>query len=245
MGKKIRLAPVLVLVLGLLSTGIALGQAVFYDDFEQDKIGKEPSKWIVLDKLPGDPPGRIIKDPEDTKNKVFLTSIRGDKIGRIYVAPTELKDYAVEWDWMFLKANNIGIVFRYKDRDNHYLFDRRTNNMMDFWKRQGGGWQNFSSKPLVTQLDVWYRGQLIVKGTKFTAKMKERDDEKPFDKIEPIAEGSDANFKDGPFGFYGGEDPEAAIYDNVIIGATVEELFLAVKPALKLTATWGNLKAGY
>ena len=44
------------------------GLAMFWDDFEQDKLGGQPSQWKYA---AGNQKGEIIKDPKDGSNQVF------------------------------------------------------------------------------------------------------------------------------------------------------------------------------
>lgn len=116
---------IVVFVILMLSLTVE-GKQLFRDDFESDAVGEEPSKWKVVDKDPGDPPGQILEEPKNPKNKVLGPSKRGDRMGRVYVVgEPDWKDYIAEWDWMVVIDNCIGMVFRYQDRDNHYLLDRR------------------------------------------------------------------------------------------------------------------------
>jgi len=104
--------------------GVILGRAMFWDDFESDKLGEEPSKWK---KVAGKGKGEIIKDPEESTNKVFSMPDRyvaGPRPGGgFYLAGDKTwKDYVVEWDWMPAEGYH-GIIFRYHDDEHYYLAD--------------------------------------------------------------------------------------------------------------------------
>jgi hypothetical protein len=236
-------------LVGLLLSHTASAKILFQDDFEGDTLGGEPKKWQIVDKPGGDPPGEVAKDPDDPANKTLITSLRGDRNGRIYVAGDKnWADIVVRFDWYLSKeGNQHGTVFRYTDRNAHYLFDRRSpgaGNSLDFWRRQGG-WTNFARAPLQTDVKTWYTVLLTLKGDTFSAKMKKKSDSKPFSKLEAILTGKDGAFKSGYFGTYGSEETGVAYYDNVIVGESedeVEAAALAVRPAGKLAATWAQMK---
>lgn len=225
-------------------------KVLFMDDFESDALGKEPSKWKVVDDPAGDPPGEITEDPEDKSNKVLLASIRGDRNGRIYVVgEPSWKDIVAQFDWYLAKDGiQHGTVFRYTDRNSHYLFDRRSpaaGDALDFWRQEGGGWTNFARTPMQTDIKTWYTVMLFVTGDTFQVKMKKKADKDSFSKLEVILEGKDSAFKEGYFGTYASEEPNVAYYDNVIIGESEEEVegaFMSVQPLGKLAITWGQAK---
>jgi hypothetical protein len=238
------------LILGFCYVQTTFGKQLFADDFEKDEIDKEPSKWKVVDKVPGDPPGQVIKEPNNPRNKVLVPSKRGDRIGRIYVVgEPDWKDFIAEWDWIYVIDNCIGMVFRYKDRDNHYLFDRRAGwankDQLHFYKRENGGWANFGQTPVdakLNQLNKWYRVQLKVEKDTFSIKLKERDDKTDFSDLKILLTATDATFKSGYFGVYAGEDPASCYYDNVVVGETEADLTFAVRLASKIATTWGSIK---
>jgi len=232
---------------------LAYSKLLFRDDFEGDRIGQEPSKWFSVDKPPGDPPGEVIQDPTDPNNKVFSPSKRGDRMGRVYVVgEPDWTDLVAEWDWYIVLDNCIGMVFRYQDRDNHYLFDRRAGwaqpNEIHFYKRVGGSWQRIGGAPIdpkLNQLKKWYRVQLKVEGNRFSVKVKERDDPTPFSELDVLLEVTDDTFKKGYFGIYAGEQPASAYFDNIVVGEREEDLSFALEPSSGLLAVkWGQIKKG-
>jgi hypothetical protein len=72
-------------------------------------------------------------------------------------------------------------------------------------------------------------------------KGKERDDNTPFDKLNPIVSAVDNTYADGPIGLFGVS--ESSLYwDNIIVyepGTNPN----AVKPASKIAVAWGKIKA--
>ena len=236
------------IAVSLLCLGIA-GQAsaelLFHDDFEKDKVGAEPSKWEVGHD--GSTTAKVVADPKKASNKVLLTAdkasnaSRHDVGGSIYVVgDAGWDDYVAEWDMMFPDDFYMGVVFRFQDGEKFYLSDRRQGGRdYHFYKRQGG-WAQVQAGMVENEPEVWYRAQLILKGDKFTFKLKEREDKRSFDKIDPATEGEDGTFKTGKFGNYG-----LVYIDNIFIGDSVEDLVLPVEPQDKLSTIWGAIKDAY
>ena len=232
----------------ILSIGIAIPTSavlLFHDDFEKDTIGEEPSKWEVGHD--GNTTAQVVADPKKASNKVLLTAdkasnqSRHDVGGSIYVfGDAGWDDYVAEWDMMFPDDFYMGIVFRFQGGEKFYLSDRRQGGReYHFYKRQGG-WAKVKDGMVENDPDVWYRAQLILSGDKFTFKLKERKDNRSFDKIDPTTEGEDGNFKTGQFGNYG-----LVYLDNIFVGDAVEDLVLPVEPQDKLSTTWATIKATY
>ena len=233
--------PMLCLSIAIQASAVLL----FHDDFEKDKIGSEPSKWEIG--FDGATTAKVVADPRKASNKVLLTADKGsnqsrhDVGGSIYVVgDAGWDDYVAEWDMMFPDDFYMGVVFRFQDGEKFYLSDRRQGGRdYHFYKRQGG-WALVQAGLVENDPEVWYRAQLILSGDKFTFKLKERKDNRSFDKIDPATEGGDGNFKTGKFGNYG------LIYiDNIFIGDSVEDLVLPVEPQDKLSTTWGEIKDAY
>ncbi len=233
--------PILCLSIAIQASAVLL----FHDDFEKDKIGSEPSKWEVGHD--GKTTAKVVADPKKASNKVLSTSdnpsndSRHDVGGSIYVVGDDgWDDYVAEWDMMFPDDFYMGVVFRFQDGEKFYLSDRRQGGReYHFYKRQGG-WAKVKDGMVENDPEVWYRAQLILKGDKFTFKLKERKDNTPFDKIDPATEGEDGTFKTGKFGNYG-----LVYIDNLFIGDSVEDLVLPVEPQDKLSMTWGEIKDAY
>ena len=239
---------ILKIVVSLLYIGVVMqasAELLFHDDFEKDKIGAEPSKWEVGHD--GKTTAKVVADPKKASNKVLLTAdnasndSRHDVGGSIYVVgDAGWDDYVAEWDMMFPDDFYMGVVFRFQDGEKFYLSDRRQGGRdYHFYKRQGG-WAQVQAGMVENEPEVWYRAQLILKGDKFTFKLKERKDNRSFDKIDPATEGGDGTFKTGKFGNYG-----LVYIDNIFIGDSVEDLVLPVEPQDKLSTTWGMIKDAY
>ncbi|HIM12075.1 MAG: hypothetical protein VCF25_31915 [Candidatus Poribacteria bacterium] len=213
------------------------GLAMFWDDFEQDKLGGQPSQWKYA---AGNQKGEIIKDPKDGSNQVFSMPDRFPRgsFGFYVIGDKTWTDYVVEWDWM-PAAGYHGINFRYNDKDNYYLADKRdVTGEIKFYKRQAG-WQNFATGSFKWNEGDWYRARLILKGSKFTVKIKEKGDKTSFKQIDPEksgVEGEDKNFKSG--GFCSGK----GLIDNVVVGKTINDLDLTVDGMGKLATIWGRIK---
>ena len=95
-----------------------------------------------------------------------------------------------------------GISFRYNDKENYYLADKRdkTGNIQ-FWKRERG-WKDFATGAFQWRAGNWYRARLILKGAKFTINIKEKGNKTPFEQIDPRKsgiEGTGKTFKSGVF----------------------------------------------
>ena len=234
---------VFMLCLGIATQASA--ELLFHDDFEKDSIGKEPGKWEVGHD--GDTTAEVVADPKKASNKVLATTdkasnaSRHDVGGSIYViGDAGWDDYVAEWDMMFPDDFYMGVVFRFQDGEKFYLSDRRQGGRdYHFYKRQGG-WALVQGGLVENEPEVWYRAQLILTGDKFTFKLKERKDNRSFDKIDPATEGTDGTFKTGKFGNYG-----LVYIDNLFIGDSVEDLVLPVEPQDKLSTTWGTIKDAY
>ena len=239
---------ILKIAMFMLCIGVVMqasAELLFHDDFEKDKVGAEPSKWEVGHD--GSTTAKVVADPKKASNKVLLTAdkasnaSRHDVGGSIYVVgDAGWGDYVAEWDMMFPDDFYMGVVFRFQDGEKFYLSDRRQGGRdYHFYKRQGG-WAQVQAGMVENEPEVWYRAQLILKGDKFTFKLKERKDNRSFDKIDPATEGGDGTFKTGRFGNYG-----LVYIDNIFIGDSVEDLVLPVEPQDKLSTTWGAIKDAY
>ena len=233
------------LVLSFSQTSIS--KLLFHDDFEKDKIDSEPSKWEMAHKGGGQK-ATVIKDPDDPKNQIMSSSsapagsVRHDAGGSLYVTgDPDWTDYVAEWDMMFPEDHYMGVIFRFQEAEAFYLSDRRQGgSQYNFYKRKAGGWTEVAGGQVPNKPMVWYRAQLVLRGSDFTFKLKELKDETNFDKIDPATEGSDGDFKKGQFGNYG-----LVYLDNIFIGDSVEDLVLSVSPRDKLSSTWGKIKNSY
>jgi len=233
------LLTVLFLCLILSEQGIA--KQLFSDDFEQDVVGEEPSKWEARE---GVHVARVIEDPADPGNKIFemTNRLNGSDEGRYYVAgDASWTDYIFEWDWMQFEDGYRGMIFRYQDRDNFYIVDRRLGGVeIQLYSRVEGAWVLLASGEYPNEVGVWYRCRFEAMGDTLTFKIKAQDDGTSFSDIAPLLEGTDGSFSLGGVATGG-----AAYIDNVVAGETEGDLAsaTAVKPIDKLASTWGEMKS--
>lgn len=218
----------------------AYGKVLFEDDFESDKIGKEPSKWEVC---AGKGKGTVVEEPEDKRNQV-LSVAEHFRWGGSHVLVGELDwtNYVAEWDWMFAKDTHHAMVYFWKDSEHFYHFSRREGNIV--WQNYAreNGWVALESADYPTFLNEWYRIQLTVKDDgSYSAKIKEKVKKTSFEKIEPFLSGKDDRYKSGKFGTNGAV---TSYIDNVIIYeiGTPESEIKAVSPASSLSVSWGYVK---
>ena len=218
----------------------AMSAVLYKTDFEGDTLGAVPKGWVHV--LGPEADAEIQKDPQDANNKVFATLAPPSATNQKYAVEAlgDLTDLVAEWDWLFTvdTYNNMG--FRYQENAHYYQLSRRPGGGEVNMYAQDSGWQDLSvGNAYVTVLDKWYRAQLILKGDTFTFKIKEKSDDTPFEKIDPLTTAEDGRYKEGLF-----LTDRADHIDNVIIAETVEDILAAaaVNPSSKLTLTWGALK---
>jgi hypothetical protein len=74
-------------------------------------------------------------------------------------------------------------------------------------------------------------------------KVKERDDDTPFEKLKPVVGVENDMFKKGPVGMMG-ITTGVSYFDNMVVVETLEDLkrLQAVDHLRKLTITWGRIK---
>lgn len=229
----------IVLSLSLMFSGQVFSKQLFWDDFEQDAVGEEPSQWEVGD---GNTDAQVIKDPDNPGNNVFEATDRidGGKTGRHYIIGDDSwTDYIVEWDWLFFQDEYWGVAFRYQEPENYYLVDRRQGGTaINFYSRKNGSWAEMKGGTYPNELNVWYRCRLDIMGEQFSFKIKELEDDTPFSEIDPILEASDAEFDSG-----GVSNAGISYIDNIVVGETDSDLVMSVEAADKLSICWGELKS--
>ena len=224
-------------VLSFTVNFFSVSETVFLDDFEKDKVGQSPSRWVGCPEE-----GTVAKGPKDAKNLVML--LNETSADCAIVADTDdLEEYFAEWDWLWEDgARCHSMAIHWQKKGEFYHFSRRTDgSSWGIWARSGGGWPGaFVMGNSPYELNKWYRLQVFVNGADIVGKMKEKDDNTLFDKIEPFIEmhGEDNRFKKGKFG--PNEGWEAAYIDNVLI--YIGEPSKTVKQKGKLTTTWGEIK---
>lgn len=227
---------ILVFILSLTVGFPALGEIIFQDDFEGDAAGKSPAKWVGRPKE-----GTVVKDPLDRGQAMRCEETSPDAA---IVADTEpLSEYVAEWDWMWQgNVNYHSMAVHWQEDGEFYHFSRAAGDgsKWEMWARSGGGWPGpFVTGTYPTDLHKWYRCQFTVNEAHIIFKIKERDDDTPFDELEPVVEmdGEDDMFKSGKFG--NSEGWRVVFMDNVLI--YVGEL--AVEREGGLTTTWGEIKS--
>lgn len=66
-------------ILGFFLSSLAFGGILFKDDFEEDKLGKEPSKWETALGVGG---GEVVEDPAGSGSKVFQAPECDERAGK-------------------------------------------------------------------------------------------------------------------------------------------------------------------
>lgn len=237
------LAYITVMMVSLTLVLTAEARQLFWDDFEGDTLGAEPSKWENLGVGSGEG-GEIIPDPENGNNKVFSMPDRfvagARDHGAFYVIGDESwVDYIAEWDWMPNDGYH-GMNFRFQNDDEYYLIDKRGGEgIVQFYRRQAA-WTQFAQGPWLWAANEWYRVRLEVSGDSFVFRWKELGDDTPFNQIdvgEAGVEGQDANYADG-----GMSNGGLGLIDNIVVGETEDDLALGVEPTGKIPTVWAGLK---
>lgn len=233
-------------VASLMAVSTVGARQLFWDDFESDQLGAEPSRWKKLNAGVKEG-GEIVVDPKDRDNKVFsmpdrFVATKRDN-GEFYlIGDKSWVDYIAEWDWMPADGYH-GMNFRFQNEEEYYLIDKRgVEAIVNIYIRAPDPmWTAFATGPWIWELGEWYRVRLEVSGDIFVFKWKELDDDTPFDQIDVAKAGfeaQDGNYKDG-----GMSNGGLGLIDNIVVGETENDLKLAVNPAGKLPVVWGNLKA--
>ena len=235
----------IVLAVSLVLTSIANARQLFWDDFEADRLGAEPSKWKNLGVGAGEG-GEVVEDPENSSNKVFSMPDRfvpaAREQGAFYViGDKSWVDYIAEWDWMPSDGYH-GMNFRFQGEEEYYLIDKRgVDGIVSIWTRTPGVWTQFAQGPWLWEPGEWYRVRLEAQGDTLVFKWRELDDDTPFDQIDVGEAGFEAQndlYKDG-----GMSNGGLGLIDNIVVGETEGDLVLGVESRDKLTNTWGRMKA--
>lgn len=210
--RSIGLIPVLCLSL----QAVTVADILFEDDFEDHDVGAEPEGWEYDPSSEVTNVGQVTEDPFDPDNLVFTDygGYRADD-GAEYV------DFVAEWDWMFYldDSRNNSVGFHVQGPSAHYQLSRRGGGLEWHIYMFNGSWNLIGSVEFPTEIDKWYRVQLSVMEGEFIVKAKEKDDETPFEDLDPILEIFDDTFDTGAFSTsYWGP------IDNVIIAETEDDL---------------------
>ena len=232
----------LVLFLIVVCPLCASGEVLFEDDFEAENIGEQPSLW---DNIVGGFSLEVVEDPNDPDNKVVEEHGEGNGLGVPVPAGWEDQDFWVdyiwEFDWMWDQDTYQGTAHRYGDAMNYYHTSRRqggANFIIYMWN---GNWNQLQDSPWQTGINVWYRMQISAIGDEHTVKGKERDNDTPFEELDPLVSIQDDTYAEGPIGLFGTAGG-SLYWDNIIVYEPGTNIH-AVRPAEKLAATWGELKA--
>ena len=232
------------LLVSLFITGFSLsapGRVLFEDDFEAEEIDAEPSLW---GNIVGGFTLMVVEDPDDPNNKVVEEHGEGNGSG----VPTPVGwedqdfwvDYIWEFDWMWEEDTYQGTAHRYQDAMNYLHTSRRQgggNFIIYMWN---GNWNQLQDSPWQSGVGVWYRMQISAIGDQHAVKGKERDDDTPFEELDPLVSVEDDTYAEGPIGLFGTAGG-ALYWDNIIVYEPGTEIH-AVNPAAKLAVTWGRLK---
>ena len=236
-------AGVLVLVLSFTAAFSlsAPGRILFEDGFEADDVGDEPALW---NPVPGSPV-QVVEDPDDPDNKVLEQNWEANGLGCVTPAGWEDQDfwtdYVWEFDWMWNTDTYQGTAHRYQDAGGYYHSSRREGGGNFITYMWNGNFNQIQASPWQSGVGVWYRMQSSDIGNEHIIKGKERDDETPFEQLDPVISVEDDTYPEGPIGLFGGI---GLYWDNIIVYEPGTDIH-AVKPAEKLGVTWGELKAVY
>jgi hypothetical protein len=217
----------------------AAGEVYFEDDFEADDIGDEPSLWNMV----GGFTLEVVEDPQNPNNKVLAETGEADGLG----VPTPIgwekqdfwTDYVWEFDWMWEMDVYVGTAHRYQDAQHYYHSSRRLGGANFIIYNWNGDWNELDNKPWSSKTYTWYRMQISDIGDEHIVKGKERDDNTPFDELNPIVSAIDDTYADGPIGLFGAEG--SLYWDNIVVYEPGTDP-KAVKPASKLAVAWGKIK---
>ena len=216
------------------------GDILFKDDFEGDDVGDEPALWNIVAGFTLE----VVEDPEDPNNKVLSEMGEANGLG----PPTPLgwedqdpwTDYIWEFDWMWEGDVYVGTAHRYQDAQHYYHSSRRMGGANFITYNWDGNFTELQNSPWKSDVGVWYRMQSSDIGNEHIIKGKERDDETPFDELDPIVSVEDDTYAEGTIGLFGAEG--SMYWDNIIVYEPGTDITGAVDPGSKLAVTWGEVK---
>ena len=227
----------------LLSISLpAFGRILFEEDFEGETIGNEPVNLELIEDCPvnrAEATIEVVSDPDGQSGKVaymFSFALYVPKVaGR-----DDWMDWYWEWDWRWDTASNPGNAYRIEGPSNWFHFTPRSDRTMIQFYQYNGNWNLIAQAEFPLELNTWYRFQQIMQGDHHIVKIKERDDDTPFDAIEPAIEGDDGTYEKGAVGGLG-TDAGSTWVDNLVLYEDPEDM-LAVAHNSRLAVTWGKLK---
>ncbi|MBD3181743.1 hypothetical protein GF312_05590 [Candidatus Poribacteria bacterium] len=232
----------MILVL-LLSCGLVNAEVLFVDDFEGDNLGEEPSKWEHIAFAGGDSPITVEESPDDPNNKVVMTVGIGLYIP-IADGRDNWSDYIWEFDWMWENDDFVGTVYRVEGAEAHFHGSRRQGaSEIHIYTRNAGAWANVATGVYPNENNVWYSHRLVMMGDKHEIYLKERDDDTPFEDLDPVVEANDDTFKNGPVGMMG-ITAGVSYFDNMVLVENLQDIdkLKSVDRRGKLAITWGEIR---
>ncbi|MBD3181742.1 hypothetical protein GF312_05585 [Candidatus Poribacteria bacterium] len=221
----------------------AIGEMLFVDDFEDDVIGSEPLRWDKIESTAGDSIITIEIDPTDAQNKVAKTTAIGIYLPQV-AGRENWTDYVWDFDWMWENDNFVGTVYRVESGEAFFHASRRTGFVnVNIYTYDNGAWAEITSGEYPNENNVWYSHRLIINGNTHQVYLKERDDDTPFEELDPVVEAENDMFESGPIGMMG-ITSGVSYYDNMRVAETVQDLedVTAVNADRKLAAIWGQIK---
>ena len=244
-----------VLILLLFTTfQFANAKILFLDDFEQDKIAEEPSKWEHLNFNPGNSKIIIEEDPADPKNHVAKTTGIGLYIP-IADGRDEWRDYIWDFDWMWENDSFVGTIYRVeggiKGAESHFHGSRRTGAVnIQIYTPKAGAWALLGTGQFPNENNVWYTHRLVMEGGQHQIYLRKREDELPPSdwhlNEKPIVEVDDDTFKTGPVGMMGITNG-VSYFDNMVVVESIADIdrVRPVSPRHKLATTWAMIKTQF
>ena len=241
-------------LLFLTGLGMANAEILFVDDFEDDKIGEEPSKWEHLNFNSGNSKILIEKDPIDPQNKTAKTTGIGLYIP-IVDDREKWRDYIWDFDWLWENDSFVGTIYRVegglKGAEAHFHGTRRTGAVnVQIYTRKAGAWALLGTGQFPNENNVWYTHRLVMKGGQHQMYLRERGDELPpadwHLNEKPVVEVDNDTFKTGPVGMMG-ITSGVSYFDNMVVVESIADIdkVRPVSPRLKLATAWGTIKTKF
>lgn len=238
-----RSKPILLSLAFLVFCGIANGKVLFTDDFEDDEVGAEPSNWEQLDFAKGNSKIFVVEDPQNPQNNVAKTTALGLYIP-IVSGRENWSDYIWEFDWMWENDDHVGTIYRVEGVEAHYHASRRkAGEDVNIYTRKDGSWTQIATEKYTSEVGIWYTHRLVLAGNSHELYLKPRDDDTPFEELQPVVKLDDGTFKTGPVGMMG-ITAGVSYFDNMVVAETIGDLknIQAVDGRGKLTTVWGQIK---
>lgn len=226
-------------------------KVLFRDDFEADTVGKPPANWEHLGPPIGYTGGGLSvveEDPLDSSNKVFhLIPVAFDTnshdIWAVSAGDESWVDYVWEFDWLFPEDTYCPMAFRILSKDEFCQISRRPGgqevHIYTYDAQQV--WNIITSYAFPNEASKWYRVRISIEGVDIVFKIKERDDQTPFEEMDEPDVLQEQPTEPFPYGGIGAQEGYTGMIDNVIVGETAADI-LAVEPAGKAATCWGMLK---